>query len=126
MKALSIRQPWAELIVRGIKDVENRSWSTEHRGPLAIHAARTFYFNLDDKAEREEWENLRDDYGLDKDKLVYGALVGTVEVVEVTKQVKSKWHVQGSWGWYVMDAKRLAKPVPKRGMPGLYEVGIVD
>ncbi|MBP7583460.1 MAG: ASCH domain-containing protein [Spirochaetes bacterium] len=124
MKAISIRQPWAELIIRGIKDVENRSWFTEHRGLLAIHAARTFYFNLDNKAEREEWEELRDEYGLDKDKLVYGALVGTVEVVEVTKQVKSKWHVQGSWGWYVTNAKRLEKPVPVRGMPGLFEVEI--
>ena len=124
MKALSIRQPWAELIIRGIKDVENRSWSTEHRGPLAIHAARTFYFNLDDKAEREEWEDLCDEYGLDKDKLVYGALVGTVDVVEVTKQVKSKWHIQGNWGWYVKDAKRLEKPVAKRGMPGLFDVEV--
>jgi hypothetical protein len=49
MKALSIRQPWAELIMRGIKDVENRSWCTEHRDTLAIHAARTFDLNLDNQ-----------------------------------------------------------------------------
>jgi len=122
MKALSIRQPWAELIIRGIKDVENRSWATEYRGPLAIHAAKTFYYNLVDKVEREEWEDLRDEFGIDKDELVYGSLVGTVELVEVTKQVKSNWHIQGSWGWYVKNAKRPDKPVPVRGMPGLFEV----
>jgi hypothetical protein len=33
MRALSIRQTWAELIVHGIEDVENRSWLTHHRGP---------------------------------------------------------------------------------------------
>lgn len=39
MKAISIRQPYAWLVVHGIKRVENRSWTTTHRGPLLIHAA---------------------------------------------------------------------------------------
>lgn len=38
MKALTIRQPWASLIALGIKQVETRSWSTKHRGRIAIHA----------------------------------------------------------------------------------------
>jgi len=38
MKALSIWQPWAELIAAGIKDVENRPWATSHRGPLVVQA----------------------------------------------------------------------------------------
>ncbi|MCB2188832.1 MAG: ASCH domain-containing protein [Deltaproteobacteria bacterium] len=41
MKCLSIRQPWASLIVAGMKDVENRSWATKYRGPVLIHAAAT-------------------------------------------------------------------------------------
>ena len=47
MRAITIRQPWAELILRGEKDVENRSWRTNHRGLLLIHAglgADTEYF----------------------------------------------------------------------------------
>lgn len=39
MKALSIRQPWAWLIVNGFKDIENRSWRTKYRGPVLIHAS---------------------------------------------------------------------------------------
>ena len=39
MKTLSIRQPWASLIVKGFKDVENRSWRTPIRGEIAIHAS---------------------------------------------------------------------------------------
>lgn len=39
MIALSIRQPWAWLIVHGHKPVENRTWRTNHRGPLLIHAS---------------------------------------------------------------------------------------
>src|SRR5688500_13358768 len=41
MKALSLRQPWGDLLVHGVKDVENRRWSTRHRGLLVIHAAKT-------------------------------------------------------------------------------------
>lgn len=39
MKALTVHQPWASLIAAGVKRIETRSWSTKHRGPLAIHAA---------------------------------------------------------------------------------------
>jgi hypothetical protein len=38
--ALSIRQPWASLIVAGLKPVENRSWRVRYRGPLLIHAGQ--------------------------------------------------------------------------------------
>lgn len=38
MKALTISQPFAELIAKGEKWVENRYWGTTYRGPLAIHA----------------------------------------------------------------------------------------
>lgn len=42
MKALSIKQPWAYLIAAGLKDVENRTWRTKHRGPFLIHAGKSF------------------------------------------------------------------------------------
>lgn len=39
--ALSVRQPWAWLIVNGLKDVENRTWPTCFRGRVLIHAGKT-------------------------------------------------------------------------------------
>ena len=39
MKALTIWQPWASLLVSGQKKYETRSWATTYRGPIAIHAA---------------------------------------------------------------------------------------
>lgn len=39
MKALTVRQPYATLIVHGIKRIETRTWQTSYRGPLMIHAA---------------------------------------------------------------------------------------
>ena len=42
MKALAIRQPYASLVISGVKQVENRSWATHYRGPLAIYASKAF------------------------------------------------------------------------------------
>jgi hypothetical protein len=38
VKALTVRQPHAQLIALGIKTIETRSWATKYRGPLVIHA----------------------------------------------------------------------------------------
>ena len=40
MKAISLWNPWAALIRCGAKTIETRSWSTQYRGQLAIHAAK--------------------------------------------------------------------------------------
>ncbi|WP_309145170.1 ASCH domain-containing protein, partial [Brevibacillus sp. HB2.2] len=40
MKAITIHQSWATLIALGEKRFETRGWSTNHRGPIAIHAAK--------------------------------------------------------------------------------------
>lgn len=50
MKALTIHQPWASLIAAGVKTIETRSWSTRHRGPLAIHAGKA-------RPECTQWED---------------------------------------------------------------------
>src|SRR5271165_5444563 len=51
LRALSVRQPWAWLIVNGVKDIENRSFRTDHHGPLLIHAA----LSLDGYTENIKW-----------------------------------------------------------------------
>jgi hypothetical protein len=43
MKALTVLQPWAQLLILGAKRYETRSWKTKHRGPLLIHAGRAFF-----------------------------------------------------------------------------------
>lgn len=40
MKAISVRQPWASLIALGAKRFETRNWTTDYRGPIAIHASK--------------------------------------------------------------------------------------
>lgn len=43
MKAITVRQPWAQLIAIGVKTIETRSWPTKHRGVIAIHAGKADY-----------------------------------------------------------------------------------
>jgi hypothetical protein len=45
MKAISLWQPWASAMAVGAKTIETRHWSTNYRGPLAIHAAKRFIHN---------------------------------------------------------------------------------
>lgn len=69
MKALSVRQPWASAIAWGEKSVEHRSWSTDYRGPLLIHASGSpFALELD---------------GGDTMPLPYGVIIARVELVDV-------------------------------------------
>jgi hypothetical protein len=91
MKALSIRQPWAWLIITGHKDVENRSWTTTYRGPLLIHAARR---------PDDVMTDIKNRYGvsIDRTSLQFSGIIGRVELVDVVKRSNSKWFL-GPFGF---------------------------
>jgi ASCH domain len=110
MKVLTVRQPWASLIVTGIKDVENRSWRTNYRGHLGVHAAGRI-----DKDGLEEWGHLVDD------EPPIGALIGSVTLVDCIENSRSKWAVPGAWHWVLADPRELARPRPMLGRLGLWE-----
>jgi ASCH domain len=112
MKTLSIRQPWAEAIIRLGKDVENRSWSTRHRGPLLIHASK--------RAEVVICRQL----AINPDELVYGAIVGIVDLVDCVQDSTSTWAEKGQWHWILRNPRRLSDPIPMRGRLGLFEISV--
>jgi hypothetical protein len=119
MKILSIRQPWAELIVRGIKDIENRDWLTRFRGPLLIHAGKKFedesvYRILDmlDATERQR-------FPMKKSAFECGGIVGIVRMVDCVTTSESKWFV-GDYGWRFERAQPLPF-MPLRGSLGLFD-----
>ena len=74
MYALSIKQPWAALVVRGLKTIEIRRWPTARRGRILIHAARV-------PDPRQEGWNLVTDEMSDLAQL-RGGLIGSVDVIE--------------------------------------------
>jgi hypothetical protein len=112
MKALSVRQPWAWLIVQGTKRVENRSWHTHFRGDLVIHAglSRSDYFGPDDE---EGVPELGPEH--------FGVLCGIVTVVDCVpiEDVEGQPHATGPWCWILENARQFP-PVPFKGTLGLF------
>lgn len=125
MKILSVRQPWAWLLVSGHKPVENRTWATSYRGPLLIHASKSHF---DDDIWEEFDPRLWDIRGpFTKPTLAYGAIVGVVELIdcvnrsEAMRQCPSRkrFHVQGPFCWMVANAKEF-EPIECKGQLGLW------
>jgi hypothetical protein len=105
MRALTIRQPFAAAILAGSKTVEYRSWPTNHRGDLLIHAGL--------KKAPEEWLERYPD--VDPEALVYGAILGVVEVVDCRLR-------RGQYEWVLGNPRPFAEPVPCKGNTRLFNV----
>lgn len=121
MKALSIRQPWAWLIVHGIKDIENRTWFPNYRGPFYVHASKTLYGTTEQRECIREWVQKRFRFYVPSDEeLACGGIIGKVSVVDVVDRSQSPWF-EGPYG-FVLDG---ASPLPFRrcnGRLGFFEV----
>ena len=141
VKVLSIRQPWAWLVVSGLKDVENRTWTTDYRGVVYIHAGKTFDWGairwlFETSAAYPSlvgvmWQVLSR-FGLDasdastgtpptRHQEELGALVGKATLCDVTDGSDSVWAEPGCWYWCFRDPKAIT-PVPMPGRLGLYEI----
>ena len=114
MKAISIRQPWAWLIVHGGKDIENRSWKTNFRGRVLIHASkgmtRVDYETAGMFAPLPAFEELQS-----------GGIIGSVEIVDCVQQSESPWFF-GPYGFVLRDPQRCPFR-PMKGALGFFEVG---
>lgn len=121
MKALSIRQPWAWLIVNGYKPLENRNWRSNYQGILLIHASLSFdskgYQWVVDNAER---------LNVPLDKLPKakdfpkGAMVGFAYMRDCCQNSDSPWFT-GPYGFILDGAKPLTKPYPAKGTLGIFD-----
>lgn len=114
MKALSILQPYAWLIVTGRKDIENRVWRTEYRGPVLIHAGKTYpKRDYEDDAEGVPGYPAREE--------MIGGIVGIATITGCVSKSDSKWF-NGPWGFTLTNAQALPKLVPMRGALGFFDV----
>lgn len=119
MRALSIRQPWAWLIVQGHKPVENRDWSIKYRGPVLIHAGLTL--------SRKHYEDLELDMAVRMriglpayEDLQRGGVVGVAEIVDCVEQSDSPWFT-GPFGFVLARARPLPF-YPCKGQLGFFDV----
>ena len=124
MLALSVRQPWANLIASGVKTIELRSWATDHRGPLAICAGK--------EIDREGAARMRSPAS---DLRPRGAVVCLVDLVEIRPLERRDWKAacapsfSGSdlgflWAWLLKNPRRV-ELMAVQGQLGLFEIGDV-
>lgn len=126
MRAISIKQPWAWLICQGaVKDIENRSWATDVRGRVLVHASKSY--------TEEEWlgallfakRNANvPDYLLERCRKEAreqrGGIVGSVEIVDCVDGHRSPWFM-GEYGFVLRKPKPLPF-TPYRGQLGFFTV----
>lgn len=124
MKALSIRQPWAWLIVNGFKPVENRTWETFYRGPVLIHAGKGMtaadyeacqIFMAGEPTMRTVLDVLPAPADLQR-----GGIVGRAEVVACIRQHESPFFT-GPFGHVMANARPLPF-APVKGALGYFNV----
>lgn len=124
MKAISIRQPWAWLILHGGKDIENRTWSTKVRGRVLIHASQgltenewraglMFALKAQGLAPPQSPMPARRD-------MPRGGIVGSVEIVDCVTGSDSPWYM-GEVGFVLRDPRPLPF-VPLKGRLGFFDV----
>lgn len=119
--AISIRQPWAWLIVNGWKNIENRNWRNKFRGPVLIHAGKGM--------TPEEYEACQifmagfTDLKLPPmESLQRGGVVGVATVLDCVASHPSEWFC-GDYGFVLADQRPL-NFVPCKGALGFFPLDI--
>jgi hypothetical protein len=112
LRCLTVQQPYAWAILRGLKRIENRSWRPNYRGRLLLHAAREHSGALE-----------LPDGTRPPSRVPLGALVGTVELVDCVRygrRLRDDPFACGPFCWLLQNPLSLARPIPCKGQLGLW------
>lgn len=129
MKVLTIKQPWATLIMQGDKRFEFRSWQTKYRGDLLIHAGK----GIDKEAMKRLAKYL-------PAEIPFGKILGKVTLVDCVKMcpefkemllkenpdIYTKSSFQENYGWQVENVKVFNEPIDVKGHLSLWEYEVDD
>lgn len=132
MKAISLLQPWASLVVMGVKKIETRNWATTQRGNILIHASQGKAGSI--FADEPPFKKYIPDFK----KLPFGAIVGQATITDVirieilglpdelidrlTMEEKAFGeYAEGRYAWILDDALQFEKPIPARGTLSIWE-----
>ena len=121
IKCISLLQPYAWAVAMNLKPLETRTWATKYRGPLLIAASKRFH--------QPHYDYLRS-IGIQlpkKEDFEYGKIIAKTNLVDCvvfTKELEqyALCPVYPGFGLWLKDTKMLERPVPVKGMLGLYDV----
>ncbi len=116
--ALGIRQPWVELIMRGIKTIEVRSQDTRVRGPIYVYASKK-------TAETPAARRAQQMYGIELEQLPRGLVVGSVEICESRRIAPDDAEaaclqpvdIVDCFGWSLKNPVRFESPLEVAFLP---------
>lgn len=117
LPALSLRQPWAWLVVHGGKDVENRVWTTKLRGAFLIHASQGMtdqeWLDAETFAHGAGFKGL---IPRTRERLQRGGIVGAARIKHVYSpgEPVAPWHMRDQYGFALADVT----PLPFRAYSG--------
>ena len=130
MRGITLWQPWASAVALAVKKIETRTWLTQYRGPLAIHAARDAapqqarFYALHEKTLRRA--------GLDVERpLPLGEIIAVVELGAIVgsdlcrpSTMEFPWgdYSPGRWCWLLKAPAILETPIPFRGSQTFFTV----
>jgi len=125
LKALSIQQPWAWAILHAGKDVENRTWAHNYRGPILIHTGKKFdndgYSWLIEQALFNDKISLTIDEIPLKKNFPLGGIVGQATILKMVRSLDYSPWMFGPWGWVLVNVTSLPF-IPYRGSLRLFEI----
>lgn len=118
--ALTVHQPWAGLVIAGVKPVENRAWRPAYRGDIWLHAGA----GAEPIAEWLDPHLVHAEAAAGPQIWARGAVLGVVELAGTHKDAGCcrPWGMPGQWHWEVTVKRVLAKPVAARGRRKLWHV----
>lgn len=130
-RVITIQQPFAWGIVNGWKDSENRSWYTNYRGPVWIHAGKSL--NSFQGTSPEDWERQGNNWLFPKlpkfNDLKYGHIIGEATIwgcttADVARVCRKSIHYTGPFCFCLHLARMLKTPIPLMGQLGIYKCDI--
>ncbi len=108
LPCLSIKQPWPYRIFHEGKDVENRTWETNFRGAVLIHAGKV------PDCPKKDW--------FPRDDAPLGCICGLARIIDCVDHMDSDWFV-GPYGFVLAPYKILFRtPIPYKGRLGFFDV----
>lgn len=139
MRVLSIQQPWVYAMLNLGKRIENRSWGTDYRGPIALHATKPvnryeLYFDLGTCyrcCDGKLYNGSSEDPGyvpfinelslklVPKISKYQPSILAVADLVDVVTVSDSKWFF-GGFGLVLDNVRELPNPIPCKGKLGLW------
>ena len=139
MKAITVWQPWAQLLAEGKKHDETRSWRTNYRGEILIHAAKSDHSGILLHIPMNELKYFQE-AGITSriDKLQTGAIIGAAILTDC-KLIDQTYHdfikefcpeeflygdfTVGRYAWRFEKPQLFKTPIPVSGKQGLWNFG---